>query len=103
LISPQPHAASSKHGAIHGVGVGVQGQRDGCHRRADADSGGLRAELPGAFPADALTFAHGDHRGVAAGLDRIAASSGTQLPLAVPVFSFAQIAPLLIIDYDGSR
>src|ERR1035437_9198876 len=47
----QPHALSSNHGAIHGAGVGVEGQRDGCLRRAHAHPGGLRTELPRAFPA----------------------------------------------------
>ena len=36
LRAQQAAALSSKHGAIHGAGVGIKGQRYGSLRRADA-------------------------------------------------------------------
>jgi len=45
-------ALCSKDGAIHGAGVGIEGQLHSCHWRAHAHFGGRRVELPRTVSAD---------------------------------------------------
>ena len=70
----QPVAVSSNYGAIHGFGVGEYRHHDSCLWRTDADSGGLRAELQGAFAANEVNW-----RGAGGALDGFAGSDARQL------------------------